>query len=88
MCGLFRYAISCGAPKRTISDVLVGGYLTYLIFVLVRYLFFRNGKYEFTFKEKAALAEGESQEDTPAAAEEEPPAAEGGEVKKEAEKGE
>lgn len=71
-----------------LSDVLVGGYLTYLIFVLVRYLFFRNGKYEFTFKEKAALAEGESQEDTPAAAEEEQAAEEGGEVKKEAEKGE
>lgn len=35
-----------------LSDVLVGGYVTYLIFVLVRYLFFRNGKYEFTFEKK------------------------------------
>ena len=30
-----------------ISDVLVGGYGTYLIFVLVRYLFFGKGKYEY-----------------------------------------
>ena len=30
-----------------LSDVLVGGYGTYLIFVLVRYLFFGKGKYEY-----------------------------------------
>lgn len=42
-----------------LSDVLAGGYITYLIFVLTRWLFFRNGKYEFTFKEKtAAVADG------------------------------
>lgn len=35
-----------------LSDVLAGGYITYLIFVLVRFLFFRNGKFEFTFNEK------------------------------------
>ena len=45
-----------------LSDVLAGGYITYLIFVLTRWLFFRNGKYEFTFKEKtAALADGSAE---------------------------
>ena len=45
-----------------LSDVLAGGYITYLIFVLTRWLFFRNGKYEFTFKEKtAAVADGSAE---------------------------
>lgn len=45
-----------------LSDVLAGGYITYLIFVLTRWLFFRNGKYEFTFKKKtAAVADGSAE---------------------------
>lgn len=51
-----------------LSDVLVGGYGTYLIFVLVRFIFFRNGKYEYDLsrfapKEKAEQA---AQENAPA----------------------
>ena len=34
-----------------LSDVLVGGYATYLIFVLCRYLFFGKGKYNFRIAE-------------------------------------
>lgn len=34
-----------------LSDVLVGGYVTYLIYVLCRYLFFGKGKYNFRIAE-------------------------------------
>lgn len=43
------------------SDVLVGGYVTYLIYVLCRYLFFGKGKYNFPITEKNGK-EGESLE--------------------------
>lgn len=35
-----------------LSDVLVGGYVTYLIFVLCRYIFFGKGKYNFRIADK------------------------------------
>lgn len=34
-----------------LSDVLVGGYVTYWIYVLCRYLFFRRGRYNFRIAE-------------------------------------
>lgn len=43
-----------------LSDVLVGGYVTYLIYVLCRYLFFGKGKYNFRIAENKNLKEGEN----------------------------
>ena len=42
-----------------LSDVLVGGYVTYLIYVLCRYLFFGKGKYNFRIAENIRT-EGEN----------------------------
>lgn len=51
-CTLFSAAVALSrivANAHFLSDVLVGGYLTYLIFVVLRKAFFGKGKYNFDF---------------------------------------
>lgn len=55
-CALFTAVVAVSRivdNAHFLSDVLVGGYLTYLIYMLCRYLFFGKGKYNFAVAQQS-----------------------------------
>lgn len=60
-CGAFTVVVAVARivdDAHFLSDVLVGGYFTYLIYVVCRYAFFGKGKYNFRIAENK-MTEGE-----------------------------